>query len=111
MRLDFLFLSCFLAIFSLKAADAAASFRSSDSRIKKGFDQGSATTSSFFSSATISEIKAKPRKSSEVDVVVVGGGYSGLVSARELVRAGYSVTVVSRLTQIDRGTHASIRGT
>ncbi len=35
------------------------------------------------------------RASSTVDVVVVGAGYSGLVAARDLTRAGYSVAVVS----------------
>ena len=56
-----------------------------------------------FSSSTqfhsVAEIKQKLRKGrSKVDVVVVGAGYSGLVSALELARAGYSVAVVSNHT-------------
>jgi ribulose 1,5-bisphosphate synthetase/thiazole synthase len=41
-----------------------------------------------------SSIKKKKRTPSSVDVVIVGAGYSGLYSARQLARAGYSVAVV-----------------
>src|SRR5690606_35902979 len=43
-------------------------------------------------------VRVDPRKSS-YDVVVVGGGHNGLVSAAYLARAGLSVLVLARLGQ------------
>ena len=80
-----------LQIFILSSA-LIACLRVSESFRGEGFSSVAVSTLQ----SSVAESKQKLRKGhSKVDVVVVGAGYSGLVSARELARAGYSVAVVS----------------